>query len=120
MILLEQEKNLSKLKTVAFAQAAHEFRNPLSSISQSLELLKNEKVPEQREIYFQIAKSSSDLTLFLVNDILDFSQLESKAFIMNFEEVCVEVLSKSCLEILSFKAQSKRIEISCHIEQDVP
>jgi signal transduction histidine kinase len=40
-IELEKQKNLSSLKTVAFAQAAHEFRNPLNGITSSLELLEN-------------------------------------------------------------------------------
>ena len=36
---LEQQKQLQKMKTVAFASAAHEFRNPLNAILQSLDLL---------------------------------------------------------------------------------
>jgi signal transduction histidine kinase len=36
---LEQQKSMSALKTIAFASAAHEFRNPLNAITQSLELL---------------------------------------------------------------------------------
>lgn len=36
---LELQRNLSKYKTIAFAQAAHEFRNPLNSIVNSLNLL---------------------------------------------------------------------------------
>jgi signal transduction histidine kinase len=38
---LERQKNLAAIKTVAFAQAAHEFRNPLNGIIASLELLKD-------------------------------------------------------------------------------
>ena len=38
---LEKEKNLSYFKTIAFASAAHEFRNPLNGIIQSLDMLKD-------------------------------------------------------------------------------
>ncbi len=34
-----KEKNISSMKTVAFASAAHEFRNPLNAIVTSLDLL---------------------------------------------------------------------------------
>lgn len=34
-----KEKNVSNMKTVAFASAAHEFRNPLNAIMTSLDLL---------------------------------------------------------------------------------
>ena len=40
-IELEKTKNLSSLKTIAFASAAHEFRNPLNGIIASLDLLEN-------------------------------------------------------------------------------
>jgi signal transduction histidine kinase len=38
-IELERQKNMSSMKTVAFASAAHEFRNPLNAIDISLEML---------------------------------------------------------------------------------
>ena len=34
-----KEKSVSTMKTIAFASAAHEFRNPLNAIVTSLELL---------------------------------------------------------------------------------
>lgn len=38
-ISLEKQKQMSKLKTVAFASAAHEFKNPLNGIISALEIL---------------------------------------------------------------------------------
>lgn len=38
---LERQKNLTLYKTQAFAQAAHEFRNPLGAIITSLDLMKS-------------------------------------------------------------------------------
>lgn len=58
---------------MAFASAAHEFRNPLNGIVTSLELLK-EMISSQRGIvYFTTALNCTKLMLFLVKDILDFS-----------------------------------------------
>ena len=39
---LEKQKGISNMKTLAFAQAAHEFRNPLNGIIQSLDILSSE------------------------------------------------------------------------------
>jgi signal transduction histidine kinase len=36
---LERQKTSSALKTIAFASAAHEFRNPLNGILNSLQLM---------------------------------------------------------------------------------
>jgi signal transduction histidine kinase len=41
IIELERQKATSAIKTIAFASAAHEFRNPLNGIITSLNLLKD-------------------------------------------------------------------------------
>jgi signal transduction histidine kinase len=38
---LERQKTISSLKTIAFASAAHEFRNPLNAIVSSMSLLED-------------------------------------------------------------------------------
>ena len=72
-IELEQQKQLQSLRTLAFASAAHEFRNPLNAILQSLDLLQNLINTEIGNKYYRVAKSCKNLMLFLVNDILDFA-----------------------------------------------
>jgi signal transduction histidine kinase len=51
-IELEREKNLSSLKTVAFASTAHEFRNPLNGIISALMMLKPLVILDTREHKF--------------------------------------------------------------------
>lgn len=71
------------MRTVAFASAAHEFRNPLNGIISSIELLGNHYDKVKGGKYYKVAKNCSKLMLSLVNDILDFAQLEGKSLIMN-------------------------------------
>ena len=82
---LETQRRLSSLKTVAVASAAHEFRNPLNGISQSLELLNNMIDHKKGHFYYETARNCSNLMMFLVSDILDFSQIESKSLVLNIE-----------------------------------
>jgi signal transduction histidine kinase len=61
------------MKTIAFASAAHEFRNPLNGIISSLDLLE-EKIDIQKcGTNYNVAKNCSKLMLFLVNDIMDYA-----------------------------------------------
>lgn len=82
---LEQQKQLQSLRTLAFASAAHEFRNPLNSMILSLQLLAPTITDELALRYLMVATNSSKLMLFLVNDILDFSQHEQRKIILNMD-----------------------------------
>ena len=84
---LERQKTISSLKSIAFASAAHEFRNPLNGIQSSLHLLKDKIDHDSGGPYYTTAMDCTNLMLYLVKDILDFSQIESKSFILNYS-VC--------------------------------
>ncbi len=73
LLELEKQRSVSKMKTVVFAQTAHEFRNPLNGIISSLDLLKDKVDMRRGAKYYNVAKNCSHLMLFLVNDILDFA-----------------------------------------------
>ncbi|TNV83798.1 hypothetical protein FGO68_gene7484 [Halteria grandinella] len=108
---LENQRNLSQLKTVAFAQAAHEFRNPLNGIITSLQMLESIKCNEQERLYFNTALNCSRLMLSLVKDILDYSQIEAKSFILNPTNTNVKEILEECISIFKFKAKEKKIKL---------
>ena len=49
--------------------------------------------------------------LFLVKDILDFSQIESRSFILNPEDCNVQQMIEECIDLFKFKANEKRINL---------
>jgi len=106
---------------VAFASAAHEFRNPLNSILQSLELLQQYVRSPEAEKFFAIASNCCNLLLFLVNDILDYSQHDADKLALNMDQlVSVESAVRECIEILRFKADMKRIYLSSQFSTRFP
>eukprot|EP00347_Sterkiella_histriomuscorum_P002212 403369038 len=116
---IEKQKNMSMMKTIAFASTAHEFRNPLNAINSSLHLLHN-KVSQAGYPYLETALNCSQLMLYLINDILDFSQIESKSIILNFELIDIKQLVKQCYQILQIKADIKCIQLNHKYDDDFP
>eukprot|EP00347_Sterkiella_histriomuscorum_P000322 403376324 len=117
---IEKQKNMSQLKTIAFASAAHEFRNPLNAINSSLQVGDSQIKDSETRKFLQTAKNCSRLMLFLVNDILDFSQLESKKLVLSYENVDIRKLSEECFQILQLKAQLKDLEFKYEFSVDFP
>lgn len=50
--------------------------------------------------------------LFLVKDILDYSQIESNSLILNKSNTHVADLLNECISVLGFKANEKGIALS--------
>lgn len=54
--------------------------------------------------------------LYLVNDILDFSQMESKTIILNRDKVDLKALLEECRDLLLYQAEIKGLTIDLEIE----
>ena len=110
---LERQKQTKKMQTLAFASAAHEFKNPLNAIVSSLDLLEplidNDRGRGAR--FFKIAKNCSNLLLFLIKDFMDFSQLEANSLILNHQPVFLFKIINDCINVLRFKANEKGIDL---------
>lgn len=78
---LEQEKNYSesllKSREQLISTVSHDLRTPLNSINGYTELLTHENLNAKKKDYLKNIKSSVTYVEKLVNDLLDFSKLES-------------------------------------------
>ncbi len=54
----------------------------------------------------------TNLMIYLVRDIMDFSQIESKSFILNISECKVIMALEECISMFKLKAQEKGINLA--------
>ena len=71
-------KSADKLKSIFLANISHEIRTPLNSIIDFIELvLSDDEISEENRQYLQNSKNSGNLSLTLINDILDLFTIEA-------------------------------------------
>ena len=109
-VALEKEKELSELKSRFWSMAAHEFRNPMTSILSAAQLLEQEKhdLPEERRReYLYVIQNSIRSMEQLLTDVLAIGRVEGGS--LRFEPAPLD-LEEFCLilvEEMQFNAGLK-------------
>jgi signal transduction histidine kinase/CheY-like chemotaxis protein len=102
--LAEQKaEHASKIKSEFLANMSHEIRTPMNGIIGMLNILKQEKLTAKQQNIVELARSSSDTLMVVINDILDLNKIESGKF--ELEEIDFD-LSKLINEIQQIKSLS--------------
>ncbi|MFG1492930.1 GAF domain-containing protein [Halobacteriovorax sp. ZH4_bin.1] len=126
---LEYEKSLrdatksaqeaSKAKSLFLANMSHEIRTPLNSIVGFSDLLSKADISNEYVEYASSLKSSSEVLLNLVNDILDISKIEASAISLDKRTFNLKDLLIEVMDIFTWPAKKKNISLSYSIEESL-
>ena len=75
--LVEQAESANRAKSAFVSNISHEIRTPMNSIVGIAEILLRRQHDEQEEQYLQNIQDSGQALLAIINDVLDFSKMES-------------------------------------------
>ena len=106
----------SMAKSLFLATMTHELRTPMNGALGMLQLLAKSELNESQRHYLDIAKSSSEHLLHIVNDILDYSRIEKGDMELEERFFAPPSLLGEILQPMTLDAQSKGIVFNTHID----
>ncbi len=118
--LLEQAREVARLKDEFLANVSHEIRTPMNGILGMTSLaLQTALRADQRE-YLECARSSGESLLGLLNDILDFSKIEANRLELESVPFSPRALVEDCVRTVRPSIGGKGIRLEWAAEPDVP
>ncbi len=108
-----REMRLSRMKNDFVSNVSHELRTPLSSIRVFGEFMRRGRVTQQNKIreYGEYIENESRRLTQLINNILDFSRIESGRKVYTFEQSDLEDVVQGALSTCAVRLRSSGFKI---------
>ena len=118
--IMEEERNAQRFKSELITNVSHDLRTPLTSLIGYIQLANDEKTSlKDKEKYIEIALQKSNKLKNLINDLFEYSKLESGGIKLEKEEInIIEIIEQSIGE-LSILARERNMTFSKNFSKSI-
>lgn len=109
-----------KVKENFLANMSHEIRTPMNGIIAMIDLLKDTPLDKEQDEFVSTIKSSSNILLNILNDILDLSKLEAGKMTLSKGPLSVKDTLDMVRSLFMQQAAIKGIDLKIHIASEIP
>jgi signal transduction histidine kinase/ActR/RegA family two-component response regulator len=125
---INRELNIEKDKAEAaniaksqfLANMSHEIRTPMNGLLGMIQLLEMSNLTKDQKEFIKIIRTSSDLLLNVINDILDHSKIEAGMLILEKLPFNVSKVLDDVIALFELSSKKKNLVIESYVDEAVP
>lgn len=119
-VLQAVEEKANRSKSEFLSNVTYEIRTPINAILGMNEMILREAEKESVRSYARNIRHSSQLILSLINDVLDYSKLESGDIEIDEHEYRLHSLVDDVIGIIKPEAEQKELLFLSRVDRDLP
>lgn len=118
----EKERRLNKLKSELMANVSHELKTPLSVVRMFADMLRSNRVPseERRHEYLDIICRESERLTSLIDNVLDFSALDSGQGNYRLRKGDLGEAVGRALDAFRYRGEQEGVDIQLEAPEQLP
>ncbi len=108
----------SQAKSNFLATMSHEIRTPLNGIMTMAEMLETTELTSEQQGMASIVRDSSSTLVSIINDVLDFSKIESGNLELDLVNMSLVQVVESVADLLGAQVAEKGIHMLTHVDPE--